>query len=184
MSDQDFVAKGSPSGWYQHPTENRDYFYTGQGFATFEGVFVSRVHAGVSPAFEAAPVAAAAEWVKKYGVAQKAAPVNTSMMVTTPEVPGFCTVSTCGLVYEIGSLSAGSSPLTGVASKAERVMDGVLKRLGEQASEKGANAIVGLTVVSVTGSKGGIMGDAVGVIVTGTAVFVERPDGAHQSAPR
>lgn len=76
------------------------------------------------------------------------------------------------MVAELSSASGWTAKVKG-NSALQKAMDGFI----ESAIEMGANGVVGVTV-STFGAGGGITsivgGDAVGVLITGTAVIVEK----------
>lgn len=92
-------------------------------------------------------------------------------VVTTPQLAGFHIVRVIGAVTELSATSGFTA-----AMKGNDALDDAMSKLRRTAAEAGANAIVGLTA-SVFGAKGGVTsafgGDAVGVLLMGTAVYVE-----------
>lgn len=97
--------------------------------------------------------------------------VSSSMVTTLPAVPGYTITRALGPV----SVLSGSSGFT-ATSKGNTALNAAMKSLRESASAMRANAIVGLNA-SAFGASGGITsafgGDAVGVLLVGTAVVVE-----------
>jgi uncharacterized protein YbjQ (UPF0145 family) len=97
--------------------------------------------------------------------------VSTSMVTTLPHLPGYSIVRALGPV----SVLSGSSGFT-ATSKGNTALNAAMKSLRDAAGGMRANAIVGLNA-SAFGAAGGITsafgGDAVGVLLVGTAVLVE-----------
>lgn len=100
--------------------------------------------------------------------------VDESMVCTTDVIPGHRIVSVLGIVTELSANSGWTATSKGNTALAES-----LQRLRLTAAGMGANAIVGLCG-SPFGARGGVTsvvgGDAVGVLLLGTAVVAE-PDG-------
>ncbi|MFN8173308.1 MAG: hypothetical protein U0R65_15785 [Candidatus Nanopelagicales bacterium] len=163
---QDFVAEGSPSGWYQHPQSGVDYFYTGRGFGSVDGERIRRRHPVDNPPFVPGTNADAAAWVRENGV--DSVQVDLRRVVTTDTLPGHRIVEVMGVVSELTSASGWTA-----STKGNIALTSALSGLLEAAMDMGANAIVGLHVATF-GAHGGITsgfgGDAVGVLLMGTAV--------------
>ena len=106
----------------------------------------------------------------RVGPADRSA-VSPDMMTTLAGVPGHRVVRSHGVVTEL----AATSGFTATA-KGNDALDTAMENLRRSAARLNANAIVGLHS-SVFGAAGGITsafgGDAVGVLLTGTAVTVE-----------
>lgn len=107
-------------------------------------------------------------------VAEPARPrrsVSLARIVTLPNLPGHRIVTVHGVVTGMGSLSGWTA-----TSKGQGAIDRAFPELLEAATRLGANAIVGLSGAPF-GAAGGITnvlgGDAVGVLLMGTAVTVE-----------
>jgi hypothetical protein len=102
-----------------------------------------------------------------------AASINVPMeqVTTLQSLPGYRTVRSVGVVAEVSATSG----LTATAKGTSALGNGLV-RLREAAGIMGANAILGL-VSSAFGAAGGITsafgGDAVGVLLIGTAAVVE-----------
>lgn len=97
--------------------------------------------------------------------------VSPAMMTTLSAVPGHHVVRSHGVVTELAATAGFTA-----TSKGNLALDTAMENLGRSAARLKANAIVGLQS-SVFGAAGGITsafgGDAVGVLLTGTAVTVE-----------
>lgn len=100
------------------------------------------------------------------------AAVPLSRTTTLQALPGHRVVRVHGLVTEL----VGAAGLT-AGMKGREALSGATAGLRISAHEMGANAILGLTA-STFGAGGGLTnvfgGDAVGVLLMGTAVFVEQ----------
>ena len=100
-----------------------------------------------------------------------AAGVTPAMMTTLPSLPGWQIVESHGVVTELAATWG-----TTAEAKGNSALDDALRTLAGAANQLGANAIVGLAG-STFGARGGITsgfgGDAVGVLLMGTAVTVE-----------
>lgn len=107
----------------------------------------------------------------EYGGGQSARPIPMAGMTTTPEFPGHRIVAVHGVVSEISSSSIWTAK-----KKGESAFEAATAGLREQADALGANAIIGLSAAAF-GAQGGVTrvvgGDAVGVILLGTAVTIE-----------
>lgn len=105
---------------------------------------------------------------------QPQALVSGSMVCTTPDLPGYRIVAVVGIVTELSANSGWTA-----TSKGNIALFDALTRLRGVASSMGANAIVGLTG-GPFGARGGVTsvagGDAVGILLMGTAVRVEPVD--------
>lgn len=99
-------------------------------------------------------------------------PVAEEMVTTLPELAGFRITKAHGTVSELAATSGFTASLKGNSALAS-----ALRALRESAAEMSANSIVGLSG-SPFAAGGGITsafgGDAVGVLLMGTAVTVER----------
>lgn len=97
--------------------------------------------------------------------------VSLNKVTTLPDVPGFRTVESYGIV----SVLAAASGFT-AGTKGNDALARAQGQLLGQATQMGANAVVGV-VGSSFGAGGGITsafgGDAVGIMLMGTAVRVE-----------
>ena len=93
------------------------------------------------------------------------------MMSTLKNLPGYRVVATHGVVTELAAASGFTA-----TTKGSTAPDSALVKLGRSAAAAGGNAILGLRH-STFGAGGGITnslgGDAVGVMLMGTAVTVE-----------
>lgn len=169
---EDFVPAGSPSGWYRHPYRPIDYFWTGRGFGTVGGEHIRRRHSGGELRFEPAERGDAADWVRQYGVDSAGESIPPDRIVTIDHLPGYQVVKVMGLVTELTSASGWTAK-----SKGNTALEGALRGLVASAVDLGGNAIVGFAA-STFGAHGGLTagfgGDAVGVLLTGTAVTVSR----------
>jgi hypothetical protein len=92
-------------------------------------------------------------------------------VTTLPELPGYTTIRSLGVVTELSSASGFTA-----SSKGATALERAMAALRHSAEAMGADAIVDLSA-SAFGAGGGITGalggDAVGVLLTGTAVEVE-----------
>jgi uncharacterized protein YbjQ (UPF0145 family) len=92
-------------------------------------------------------------------------------IVTLDAIPGCAISEIIGVVTELTSASGWTA-----SSKGNQALTTALQGLARTATELGANAIVGLNAATF-GAHGGLTsgfgGDAVGVLLTGTAVVVE-----------
>lgn len=93
------------------------------------------------------------------------------MMTTLADLTGYAVIRTHGVVTELAATSGFTA-----TSKGRLALGDGLAGLGRAAGLMGANAVVGLQA-SAFGAAGGITsafgGDAVGVLLMGTAVTVE-----------
>ena len=98
-------------------------------------------------------------------------PIPTARMTTLPGVPSCRITAVLGVATELTSASGWTA-----ATKGNIALDAGLSGLNRTAKAMGANAVVGL-VASTFGAHGGLTagfgGDAVGVLLMGTAVVVE-----------
>ena len=98
-------------------------------------------------------------------------PVKSSRVTTLHELPGHRITEVQGVVSMLGSASGWTA-----SSKGNNALNEALIGLRQAAAQLGGNAIVGLTS-STFGARGGVTsvvgGDAVGVLLVGTAVTVE-----------
>jgi uncharacterized protein YbjQ (UPF0145 family) len=111
--------------------------------------------------------------------APQARSVATDMVTTLQIFPGHRIVKVHGVVSELSATSGFTA-----AAKGNSALNEAMAAIRASAGQTfGANAIVGLTA-STFSAGGGITsafgGDAVGVLITGTAVTLE-PDTAHRS---
>ena len=97
--------------------------------------------------------------------------VQEGMVCTTDLLPCHRITSILGVVTELSASSGWTA-----TDKGNVALDDALRRLRPTAGRLGANAIVGLTG-GPFGAKGGVTsalgGDAVGILLMGTAVTVE-----------
>lgn len=97
--------------------------------------------------------------------------VQLDRVTTLPTLPGYLITKGLGVVTELSATSGLTATMKGTAA-----LDAAMEALCRTAGAMHANAIVGLTS-SVFGAGGGITsafgGDAVGVLLVGTAVVVE-----------
>jgi len=98
-------------------------------------------------------------------------PVSSTHVTTLATLPGFRITKVFGLVSEVGATSGFTA-----STKGTNALSITTEQLRRSATAMGANAIVGLQG-SPFGAGGGITsafgGDAVGVLLMGTAVWVE-----------
>ena len=117
-----------------------------------------------------APEALSAGSAERLADSHREPPVRPDRITTLPHIPGHMVVDTKGLVVSLDSASGWTAGWKGRQAWARVIAD-----LGEQASAMGANAVVGATA-SAFGAGGGVTnivgGDAVGVLLMGTAVIV------------
>ena len=111
-------------------------------------------------------------WTEQVVLSGPAARSGLSVVVTTLDyIPGARIVRIAGMVATLGA----SSGFTATA-KGNVALDATFNRLREQAAELYANAVLGVTG-GPFGAGGGITsffgGDAVGVLLLGTAVVIE-----------
>ena len=107
-------------------------------------------------------------------------PIPASMITTLQALPGFRVTALLGVVNELTSASGWTA-----ASKGNSALSAAMEGLNRSAKAMGANAVIGLSATTF-GAHGGITsgfgGDAVGVLLLGTAVVVAadsaNPDGA------
>jgi uncharacterized protein YbjQ (UPF0145 family) len=139
------------------------------GAVAVDGSYVRRRHPQNGPDFEPMDSAGVSEWIRQHG-ADFAIP--RSRIVTLDHVPGHRVRDVLGLVTELTSASGWTAKIKG-----NTALEGALGNLVDSAVELGANAIIGVQAATF-GAGGGITnvvgGDAVGVLITGTAVFVEK----------
>lgn len=87
-------------------------------------------------------------------------------------LPGYTVVESLGIVVALSSNSGWTA-----ASKGNNALDNALASLRENAARLGANAVLGVSTAAF-GAHGGITsglgGDAVGILLMGTAVRVQR----------
>lgn len=100
--------------------------------------------------------------------------VALEFVTTLPELPGYVTTQAHGIVADVGSGAGKTARAKGVSAFRD-ALEGVRR----SARSKGGNAIVGLQITGFGTSLGGMLGDAVGTTLLGTAVTVvadaERP---------
>lgn len=94
--------------------------------------------------------------------------IEREYVTTLPELPGYVITACHGLVVDVDSGAGKVARSKGVQAFRD-ALDGVL----ESAEEKGGNAVVGLQVANFGTSLGGMLGDAVGATIIGTAVTVK-----------
>ena len=108
---------------------------------------------------------------KKSAFAEETHKLDQITVVSTPDIPGHRVTAVLGLVTDL----TGASGLT-AGIKGREALTGALRGLRSAAHKKGANAIIGMNA-SVFGAGGGLTnvfgGDAVGVMLIGTAVIIE-----------
>lgn len=109
-----------------------------------------------------------AEWTDNLRNAPR---VPASMVSSLPDIPGYRIVSNLGLVSALSSNSGWTA-----RTKGNIALGSAYDELRANGAILGANAIVGVTA-STFGAGGGITnvvgGDAVGVLLIGTAVVIE-----------
>lgn len=113
---------------------------------------------------------------KRRGQGGKPAP--PLLMVSTDSLPGYTITKVLGLVSSVDSDAVWTA-----SSKGQNALDASIAALVAQAKSINADAIIGLHMAAY-GARGGVTsmvgGDAVGVIVWGTAVQASRePDLGH-----
>lgn len=100
----------------------------------------------------------------------RAGGIPLAMMTTLAYVPGFQTVRALGLISAVGSASGWTASAKGADARISALLG-----LGRSAAELGSSAVIGVQVSSF-GARGGMTtvvgGDAVGVMLLGTAVWV------------
>jgi uncharacterized protein YbjQ (UPF0145 family) len=108
--------------------------------------------------------------------------ISPERVTTLAQLPGYHTVRVLGAITELSATSGFTASMKGNAA-----LDEAMQNLRATATVRGANAIVGLAA-SVFGAKGGVTsafgGDAVGVLLMGTAVVVEPADAGGDQLPR
>jgi len=97
------------------------------------------------------------------------ASVQETFVTTLQALDGQQVVESFGVVTSISS-SAGR----GAQAKGSIAMESAMVSLRRAAGDRGANAVVGLQVAPFAASVGGNFGDAVGILLAGTAVRVEQ----------
>ncbi len=106
--------------------------------------------------------------------------IPTAMVTTLPTLPGYQVTKVHGIVSELTSASGWTA-----ASKGNTALNRAIDDVRASASALSANAVVGLAATAF-GAHGGITnivgGDAVGVLLLGTAVSVEPLDATADSA--
>jgi uncharacterized protein YbjQ (UPF0145 family) len=105
------------------------------------------------------------------------APIAMEMVTTLDFIPGYAIERSCGLVTELTSAAGFTA-----ASKGKDALGSAMPSLLAQARKVGGNAIVGLQATTFAAAGGithALGGDAVGVLLMGTAVLVERPVSSH-----
>ena len=116
------------------------------------------------------PVAESADEME----ARESRRVQSDYITTLQALPGHTITEVLGPV----SVLSGSAGLT-ATEKGRAALSTAMRQLSDAATEMGANAVVGL-IASTFGAGGGITsvfgGDAVGVLLLGTAVVVEPDD--------
>jgi uncharacterized protein YbjQ (UPF0145 family) len=98
--------------------------------------------------------------------------INKGMISTTSSIAGYAVKEQFGVVVELSSASGWTA-----SSKGNSALSQAFAGLVKSAIDLGANAIVSVSFTSF-GAGGGITsivgGDAVGILITGTAVYVEK----------
>jgi hypothetical protein len=154
----DFVQPGQPQGWYRHPSEPYDYYWTGHGFGTVQGTFVRRRHRDGSPDFETATDDQVSQWIGEHGVDEAAGAAATitklplsqirfdwvggallllSFLITwlvTASVPSF---SGSTFWFTLGSWLSSALVFVGCAFLVAGLVRRVLEFLREQETEQG-----------------------------------------------
>lgn len=104
-------------------------------------------------------------------------PIPKQMMTTLPILPGYRVTANYGIVTTVGAHAGLTAQSKGLVAQYNGFME-----LSKQADALGANAIIGLRA-SAFAAGGGLTnvfgGDAVGVLMLGTAVYVA-PDPASE----
>lgn len=108
------------------------------------------------------------------------APLAHSRMTTLPELPMSRIIKVCGLVSYVAADSGWTA-----TSKGNNALEGAFDEIGRQASDLGADAVVGIALAAF-GARGGVTsvvgGDAVGIALVGTAVVTERVDSESEKS--
>jgi uncharacterized protein YbjQ (UPF0145 family) len=104
-------------------------------------------------------------------MAEKLTAVPRQFVSTIEAIPGYEIVEHHGVVGTVAS-TAGKK----AGSKGFESLQSAQLALREGAWNQGANAIVGVHAAPFGASMGGVMGDAVGVLLLGTAVTIRRLD--------
>lgn len=97
--------------------------------------------------------------------------VAMDFVTTLSTREGYSIAEFKGIVTSVGTF-AGKN----IQTRGERAMDSAMLEIRRAAHHRGANAILGLQIASFAESDGigsGLLGDRVGVCLTGTAVVVE-----------
>ncbi len=89
-------------------------------------------------------------------------------MATLPELPGYVVTEIHGVVTAVSTQN-----VKGSKGKAVDSLETAMYEIRAAAWDKGGNAVLGLKTSTFAASIGGAMGDAVGVVVVGTAVVLE-----------
>lgn len=104
-------------------------------------------------------------------IAELLGPIAPARITTLQSLPGFRVVDVLGVVSELTSASGWTAE-----SKGNSALNAAMSGLSRTATTMGANAVIGLFATTF-GAHGGITsgfgGDAVGVLLMGTAVVVE-----------
>ena len=104
-------------------------------------------------------------------ISASAQPLAPSRITTLPSLPGYRVTALLGVVSELTSASGWTA-----SSKGNSAMAAAMSGLNRTARAMGADAVIGLTATTF-GAHGGITsglgGDAVGVLLMGTAVRIE-----------
>jgi uncharacterized protein YbjQ (UPF0145 family) len=108
-------------------------------------------------------------------MAEKLTAVPTQFASTLESIPGYEVVEHHGVVGTVAS-TAGKRAV----KKGSDSLQGAMQDLRERAWNQGANAIVGLHAAPFGASTGGMMGDAVGVLLLGTAVTIRRIEDEYE----
>jgi len=101
--------------------------------------------------------------------------VSREFVTTLHEYPGYRIVECFGIVAAVDT-SAGK----GAGEKGRGSLNAAFGDLCEAAAKRGANAIIAVQFANFGASLGGMMGDAVGTSVIGTAVRLVRHEPAQE----
>lgn len=94
--------------------------------------------------------------------------IDPALVTTLPTLLGYDIVQIHGLVAEIGTASGKAAK-----GKATDAFREAWRSVRQSAAGMGANAIVGLQITNFSASQGGMLGDAIGCTLMGTAVTVQ-----------
>lgn len=90
------------------------------------------------------------------------------LVISSDDALGLTISEIHGLVYGVSSTAGRTSK-----NKAASSFESALALVKINALELGGNAVVGLRQTAYSASTGGMMGDAVGVVLSGTAVTLD-----------